>query len=136
MSRKKDPDTWMWERAFELVDRADRLQRQFFQRGRPRAQRATWIPPLDVYETEDAIWLLVALPGVRPERLRISIEGRDLIIGGERRLPPECQTATIHRMEIPQGLFERSIELPPGGHEIIDHEMVDGCLVLRLRRSS
>ena len=38
------------------------------------------------------------------------------------------------RMEIPHGRFERRVELPAGRFQLERQEMVDGCLVLRLRR--
>ncbi len=131
---RKDPDTWMWERAFDLVEKADRMQRQFCQLGRPRTRRATWIPPVDCFETEDRFWVIVALPGVGAASVQILVDDRTLIVTGERSLPIACRRAAVHRMEIPQGLFERRLELPPGRFELVQRDLDDGCLVLCLRK--
>ena len=74
-----------------------------------------WEPPTDVLETQDAVLVLVALPGVDPDKVEIVIHNSGLSIAGERVLPQELRTATIHRLELPQGrLPERHIP-PPGG---------------------
>jgi HSP20 family molecular chaperone IbpA len=40
----------------------------------------------------------------------------------------------IHRLELPYGRFERRIELPPGRYEVVQRELIDGCLTLSLRK--
>ena len=128
----RDP-TWMWAEAFDMLDRADRLHRQFFLPGRARARRPTWEPPVDMFETEDELWILVALPGVAPERVEAAIDSGTLVVAGERPMPTECRAATIHRLEIPHGRFERRVELPAGRFELGRRELVNGCLVIGLR---
>lgn len=130
-----DPKNWMWAEACELLERAERIQRQFFQLGIPTANRPTWEPPADIYETESALVILVALPGVSPARIQVSIEeGGVLVVSGERQLPPEARTADIYRLEIPHGRFARRIELPPGRFIVEQQEVANGCVVLRLRK--
>src|SRR5438874_6800232 len=104
-----EPSPLMWAEACELLDRANRLQRQFF---RPRSG-AAWEPPVDVYETADALWVVVALPGVGANQVEIAIADGAVMVTGERRLPVEAR-AVIHRLEIPHGRFERRIALPTG----------------------
>jgi len=41
----------------------------------------------------------------------------------------------IHRMELPQGRFERRIPLPPGQYEAVRRTSVDGCLVVSLTKA-
>ena len=60
------------------------------------------------------------------ERLRL--------IAGERVLPQELRTATIHRLELPQGRFERHIQLPPGRYETPRSGVANGLLVIRLAK--
>ena len=131
----RDTDTWMWEKARELLERADKLQRHFFQIGRPRYHKPTWEPPTDVFETEAELLVIVALPGVDPARVEVVIEGATLMVAGEREMPATCHRATVHRLEIPHGRFERSIGLPPGRYDIGPWELVRGCLMLSLRKS-
>jgi HSP20 family molecular chaperone IbpA len=130
--RHNDPRTTMWAEACEMLDQVERLQRQFF-RPSGAALRPAWEPPVDVFETEDALLIVVALPGVAAEDLRVVAENRVLTVIGERRLPPESAGA-IHRLEIPHGRFERRLALPPGRYELTESNLSDGCLALQLRK--
>jgi HSP20 family protein len=122
----------MWAEACEMLEQVERLQRQFFRPSGP-ALRPAWEPPVDVFETEDTLRIVVALPGVAVEDVRVVVEGGTLTVVGERRLPRESAGA-IHRLEIPHGLFERRIALPSGRYELLDHHLRDGCLSLQLRK--
>ncbi|HEY0836077.1 MAG TPA: Hsp20/alpha crystallin family protein [Azospirillum sp.] len=133
MPSRRDSGTWMWAEAVELLDRAERLHRQFFRPGRPDAPCATWTPPVDVYETAAEIVIVAALPGVLAEQVEVAVEHGVLRLAGERTLP--CPRAgAIHRLEIPHGRFERRIELPAGAYEVARNELAAGCLVLALRK--
>jgi HSP20 family molecular chaperone IbpA len=124
----------MWERARELLEQADRIQRHFFHLGRPRYGRPTWEPPVDIFETEDEFWIIAALPGVEPKRVEVVIDGSTVIIAGDRGIPPQCQMSTVHRLEIPHGRFERRVDLPPGRFEAGAWELIHGCLFLPLKK--
>jgi len=87
---------------------------------------------VDVFETSTELWLLVALPGVEPDRVRVQLEGRRIVVSGERTLPEGFRRAAVHRLEIPRGRFERSVELPPGDYELTQSELIHGCLFLNL----
>ena len=131
--RSRDPRSWMWAEALDLLQSAERLQRQFFQLG--AAQGApTWEPPVDLYETGNELWILVALPGVTTDQLEVVIDGATLVVRGERPLPQGARGATILRLEIPYGRFQRRIALPAGRLQILERKLENGCLVLCLQR--
>jgi HSP20 family protein len=130
----RDPVTWMWLEACDLVERAERLHRRFFQLGVSAARGPTWEPPVDIFESERGLSVIVALPGVTPPHIHIGIENGTLIVAGERPMSLEARSGTIHRLEIPYGRFERRIELPPGRFEFDRQAVADGCLLLRLLR--
>jgi HSP20 family protein len=132
--RAGDPGNWMWAEACALIDRAERLQRQFFQPGRFVAPTASWEPPIDILETERELSIIAALPGVEPRDLELSIDEDVLSIAGLRRLPPAARTAAIHRLEIPYGRFQRRIQLPAARLELGRPELVNGCLFLTLTK--
>jgi hypothetical protein len=50
-------------------------------------------------------------------------------------LPAELQNARIHRLELPQGRFERRILLP-GGRYVVSRFAVHGCVGLRLSKTA
>ena len=126
------PRYWMWSEAFEMLARAERMRRQFFQPV--TSSTATWEPPVDVLETDKAVMVLVALPGVDPDDVQTTIDGADLIISGARTYPREMRTATIHRLELPQGRFERRIRLPAGRYGAIDRSASNGCVAVTLQK--
>jgi HSP20 family protein len=135
MARQKT-ENWLWEEACDLLDRAIRIQRQFFQLGRPSSHAASWEPPVDMFEHDRDLWILAALPGVTADRLEVVIDDAGLLVRGERELPSECKNgAFVHHLEIPHGRFERRLLLPAGRYQIRRRELVQGCLVLVLRRS-
>jgi HSP20 family molecular chaperone IbpA len=129
------PDRWMWSEACEMLARADRLHRQLFQPLRSARQLPAWEPPADVLETEREVLVIVALPGVNADRVEAAIDGSDLVLAGTRTLPHELATAVIHRMELPQGRFERRLRLPPGRYKDIRRSSSDGCLVIVLNKA-
>jgi HSP20 family protein len=130
----KNSRDWMWAEACELLARAERMHGTFF-RVRSGAEARAWEPPVDVLETERAVLVLVALPGVNPDRVEAAIEGGDLVFSGTRVLPIEMQTAIIHRLELPQGRFERRIRLPAGRYGAVQRSAADGLLLIALLKS-
>ena len=121
----------MWARARAALDRAERLQNQFFHRG---SAGPRWEAPVDVFETPEALYIVIALPGVDISDVTATLSAGVLVVTGERRLPAELAQARILRMEIPHGRFERRIELPPLPFEVTGRHLANGCLMLRLQK--
>ncbi|MCZ2105509.1 MAG: Hsp20/alpha crystallin family protein [Comamonadaceae bacterium] len=133
MKRRDDLPDWMWSDALAALDRAEQLHRHLFQPGR-HARTTTWEPPVDVLETEHDVLIYVALPGVDARDVSAVIDGAALVVSGRRTLPPALRTAAIHRLELPQGRFERHVGLPPGRYAAADVTSERGCLVIRLHK--
>ena len=136
MNRRTDPTEWMWAHACDLIEEAGRMQRQFFRLATSAANEATWEPPVDVFEDEREVAIVVALPGVSAERVEITHEGDALVVRAERPLPFAGARRAIRQLEIPYGYFERRIRLPAGRCEPLSHELTHGCLLVRLRKVS
>ena len=77
-----------------------------------RAECAAWRPPIDIFERLDGIVIVVELPGVDKEHINVSVEQGILSITGFRRKYIPKNTQRVHQMEIPDGPFERLIQLP------------------------
>lgn len=133
--RDDDPRDWMWSEAIEMLLRAERLHRQFFQ-PRHATRQVVWEPPVDVLELADQVLILVALPGIDPEQVEVIIEENTLLVSGWRSHPPELRAAVIHRLELPQGRFERRVTLPPGLYGAVRRSAANGCLVVSLLKAS
>jgi HSP20 family molecular chaperone IbpA len=130
----RNPTTWMWEQAYDLLQEAERLHRQFFRLSASAHACPVWEPPADVYEDEHELVAVIALPGVPADRIHVSLEGGALVVRAESRSPRPARAGGIRRLEIPYGHFERVIQLPAGRLEAVGRDLVDGCLVLRLRK--
>ena len=126
---------WMWSEACEMLARAERMHRELFRPAGTEKRQPAWEPPVDILETEFAVLALVALPGVDIENAQAVIEDGDLVITGTRVLPPELRTATIHRLELPQGRFYRRLRLPAGRYSTVRRAVVAGCLVITLQKA-
>lgn len=127
--------TWMLAQAVETLTRAERMHQQFFSLQRSEAKNEpAWEPPIDVLETDREILVFVALPGVDPEMVEASVENGILIVSGRRIVPPQLRNAVIHCLELPQGRFERRVQLPPGRYAVRQF-VANGCLVLSLTKS-
>lgn len=132
--RRPDPTRWMWEEACEMLERAERMQRQFFQVRDDLRRGPTWEPPVDIVETDRELTILIALPGVRASDMDVLIDGGMLIVRGARALPTFSDRGVIHRLEIPHGRFERRILLQAATLELVRREVIDGCLLLSLNK--
>ena len=124
---------WMWFEAVDRLSRAQRLHQQFFTPHQHGMQPA-WEPPVDVLETEFEVLIFFALPGVDPSSVEAVIDDGSLVVGGQRILPEELRTALIHRLELPQGRFERRIPLPPNRYDSVKRQSINGCLLISLHK--
>ena len=125
-----DPRTLMWTRACEMIDRAERLHRQFFQPAAP-TRDVSWQPPIDITETDSEILITVALPGVDREAVRVMVDADGVSVAGFRRPSAIPRGSLVHRLEIPYGKFERQIPFPATRLHLGQSEFANGCLVLK-----
>lgn len=130
----RDPADWMWAQACDLIAQAERMQRQFFRLASAERKQPAWEPPVDVFEGERDVVIVVALPGVPADRIDVAIDGDEVVVRAERRLAFAGGHRAVRRLEIPHGYFERRIGLPGARFEAATRESVDGCLVVVLRK--
>ena len=116
-----------------MLDRAQRLQRQFFTHA-----QVAWEPPVDIVETPQALQVHIALPGVSAEGITVGLDPAGISISAVRPFPCREEGSQIHRLEIPYGRFERHIGVPLGDPytplELTDKSLQDGVLTLTFRR--
>src|SRR5258705_7236264 len=110
-----DPRNWMWAEACAMIERAEQMHRQFFQPGSAAAPAASWEPPIDVFESERDLLIVVALPGVDAQDIEISSQAGVLLVAGGRRLPAAVRGTGIVRLEVTQSDFVRRVS-GPGSH--------------------
>lgn len=129
----RDPTKFMWTDAMTMLERADRLHRQFFQLSTSQNRGPIWEPPADIFAIGDTLVVLLALPGVVAHDVTVVIDGGALFVVGMRPMPAPAG-AMIRRLELPYGRFERHIDLPKGIFKIKEQELSNGCLRLTLSK--
>jgi HSP20 family protein len=72
--------------------------------------RDDWEPPVDVRETDEGLIVCMELAGLHRQDVSVRVEGRELIVAGERKL--EEDTKDHFPSELPTGPFERRVTLP------------------------
>jgi HSP20 family protein len=87
-----------------------------------------WTPSTDVYETEDAIHITMAIPGIQFEDMSVHFEHDTLLVRGMRR--EQCHDSRhYHKMEIPAGAFSRRLRISrPIDADGIEVSYADGML--------
>jgi len=131
----RDPTDWMWAQACDLIAQAERMHRQFFRLTTSRQTQAVWEPPVDVFEDDGELVIVVALPGVPAERVEVTSEAGALVVRAESAPPFAGSRRVLRQLEIPYGCFERRIALPDVRLEAGTRELVNGCLIVRLRKT-
>ncbi len=70
-------------------------------------------PLIDVFETEEKIFIITEIPGVKKEDLSIAIGPTMVLIQGIKSRPELMQQgASFHNLEIPYGRFKKRVYLP------------------------
>ena len=87
----------------ELVHRLSALERA------DRLPGSEWSPAVDVFEARDRLVVVIEVPGLAPESLRVVFRERELVLGGERRARRPGPGTTFLCLERPHGRFERAI---------------------------
>jgi HSP20 family molecular chaperone IbpA len=137
-----DWDFVIWQRTSNLLQQVERIHRNFLQIAASAQYRAfpgrspAWEPPLNVVETDTSLWVISAVPGVAADRMNVHLEGRELVISGERPLPKCCNDGELKLWEIPLGRFERRLTLIEGRKpfSLGEVSLKDGLLIIELRK--
>lgn len=140
----QDWDVVVWRRANELLQRAERIHRNVLQIAATSQYRAphgtapSWQPSVSVVETDENLWVILALAGVAVDRFDVRLEGCDLVIAGERRLPQCFNEGELKLWEIPFGRFDRRLRLVGWEDPLSVGEISfqDGLLIIQIRKQS
>lgn len=140
----QDWDVMVWRRANELLQQAERIHRNFLQIAATSQYRAphgpapSWQPPVSVVETDENLWVILGLAGVAVDGVDVRLEGSDLVIAGERRLPQCFNEGELKLWEIPFGRFDRRLRLVGWEYPLSVGEISfqDGLLTIQIRKQS
>lgn len=129
----------LWEPFREMRTLQDRVNRLFESafgypvRTETPLLREGWLPPVDIHEDSNNIYLKAELPGIKKEELNIAVEGDTLTIKGEKKHESEVKEEQFHVMERTYGSFSRSFSLPTNvDSSNVRADYKDGVLTLTL----
>ncbi len=71
-----------------------------------------WTPVVDIFEEPELVRIVAEVPGVKPEDVKVLVEGNLLTIQGTKEQVAEQKAEKVHRYERTYGAFERSFSLP------------------------
>src|SRR5690242_18687147 len=105
-----------WDPFRELSTLQSRMNRlfndQFGTLNNDEALTGAFVPPVDVYEDENAIQVRMEVPGIDEKDIDIRLENQVLTVRGERNFSKEEKEENFHRIERRYGSFTRSFTLP------------------------
>lgn len=112
----------MWDPMSEMEEMMNRLPSV-------SGQSKSFVPAMDVYETETAVVIETPLAGVNPEDVKVSVEKGVLTIQGESNKEHEVDEKNYYRKEVRSGAFYRQVSLPaPVLEDKVEATFEDGML--------
>src|SRR5437867_653353 len=126
-----------WEPFRELAALQNEMGRWMTQLGGMTPgngqQSSTWLPAVDVWESENELVLSFDLPGIPEDKISVELDDNVLTVSGEREREQEHTDDRFYRYERRFGQFSRSVTLPTGVQEDdIKAEYKDGVLEIRV----
>jgi HSP20 family protein len=96
-----------------LQDRMNRLFGDVYLRDEDVSQRGTWVPPVDIFETEAHDLVIKAeLPDMKREDIDVMVEHNTLTLRGTKKPTVDVKDDQYRRIERHYGAFSRSFTLP------------------------
>jgi HSP20 family protein len=96
-------------------------------------QSSTWLPTVDVWETENELVLSFDLPGIEEDQIAVELDDNVLTVSGQRERTSEHSNERFYRFERRFGTFSRSVTLPAGVSEgDIKADYTNGVLEIRV----
>jgi HSP20 family protein len=103
--------------------------------GTANGESRSWIPAVDVWETDDEVVYAFDLPGIPEDKISVEFEDGSLTVSGERERTDEVSQDRLYRYERRFGSFSRTIGLPQGvSEDSIKADFKDGVLEIHVRK--
>jgi HSP20 family protein len=96
-----------------MQDRMNRLFGNIYLRDEDTAFRGSWVPAVDIFETENHDLVVRAeLPGLTREDIEVTVENGTLVLKGDKKFDVAVKDEQYRRIERSYGTFHRSFTLP------------------------
>src|SRR5262245_58843691 len=108
------PFTPMFQLRRDIDDLFGRVFGQMSGDGQGAGNWNAWTPAVEGSEDERHYVIRVALPGVDPKKVDVTMADGQLTIKGQRKREAETKQESYSARELSYGAFERSFTLPEG----------------------
>ncbi len=127
-----------WEPFREIAtlqNEMSRLMNTFTGDAGNGSSHRSWVPALDVWETEGEIVYALDLPGIPEEDISVEFEDGALTVTAQRERKEELSEDQLYRFERRFGTYSRSFGLPQGVTEDqINAEYKNGVLEIHVAK--
>ena len=95
----------------------------------------SWVPPVDVWETDNEIVYAFDLPGIPEDKISVELHDDTLTVTGEREHKDERSEDGFYRYERRFGSFSRTLGVPQGvSDDSIKADYKNGVLEIRVAK--
>lgn len=121
-----------WFLSGRIDNEFDRIVADAFGRG-----TAAFAPAADVVTEGEDVVVTLSVPGVAPEDIDVTLDGRKLVVSGERVQPELAEGDRVVERGLRHGAFRRVFTVPAGTtSEQISAEAKHGLLKVRVARAT
>ena len=122
-----------WDPFRELATLQGEMSRLLNQvEGNARTTQS-WVPAVDVWETDKALVYAFDLPGIPEDKISVEVGDASLTVTAERERSHEVSEDRFYRFERRHGTFSRTIGLPQGvSEDSISADYKDGVLEIKI----
>ena len=96
-----------------------------------------YVPRVDLTENDKEVVVSIELPGVDEKDVDLTLDGRNLVVRGEKKEEDESREGDTYRYERTYGSFQRVVPLPEGlDEDKAGARFRKGVLTVRIPRST
>jgi len=125
-----------WFPFFDVGKTLEEMDRMFGQPLGVRSVPRGTFPAVNIYEQDDGIVLMAEVPGVKPERLDLTVLGDAVTLKGQRQEEDLPNGDRFYRRERPVGSFARTVTLPEAiNPDSVKAEYKNGVLKVHMEKA-
>jgi HSP20 family protein len=124
---------WSPSRQFHFHHEADSMFERFDGAADETSQRPSWLPAAEGRIEDGTYVIQLALPGVDPKKVEVSLMNNVLTVKGERQADHDTAGKDYFVREVVYGAFQRNFEVPEGVDAAhVEAKYANGMLQVRI----